>query len=143
MSLTDRDTIKTAAQIENLHGLKEFIMGHARKAGFEEKECGQIELAVDELLTNVISYAYPEEPGSVTVRCVTNNRGDFFIQIADSGIPAIQVQEDTAAAERRLLHCYENNKLQVFDADKVKDLEEMFERHFDFDRFIDSLSIRI
>ena len=87
MSLTDRDTIKAAAEIDNLHVLKEFIVAHARKAGFEEKPCGQIELAVDELLTNVISYAYPEEPGSVTVRCVTNSDGDLFIQIADSGIP--------------------------------------------------------
>ena len=87
MSLPDRDTIKTVAQIEHLHALKEFIVGHARKAGFEDKQCGQIELALDELLTNVISYAYPEEQGSVTVRCVTNNEGDLFIQIADSGIP--------------------------------------------------------
>jgi anti-sigma regulatory factor (Ser/Thr protein kinase) len=87
LSPPKHDTISLPAQLDNLHTLKSFILDHAGQTISDEKKCHEIELAVDELLTNVILYAYPDTSGKITVRCLTNEQGDFFAQIADTGIP--------------------------------------------------------
>ncbi len=57
--------------------------------------------------------------------------------ILDVGIPTFVVEEDTAGAEEILLDGYANTKLQIFDETKVTEIREMFEKHIDFEKFID------
>ena len=87
MSPPKKDTIRLPAELDNLHTLKSFILDHAGQTITDEKKLHEIELAVDELLTNVINYAYPDKTGTITIRCIANEQGDFFAQIADTGIP--------------------------------------------------------
>ena len=87
MSSPKQDTIRLPAELDNLHTLKSFILDHAGQTISAEKKRHEIELAVDELLTNVINYAYPDTSGKITIRCLVNEQGDFFAQIADTGIP--------------------------------------------------------
>ncbi len=87
MSPPKHDIIGLPAELGNLHTLKSFIIDHASQTILDEKKRHEIELAVDELLVNVINYAYPEQRGKITIRCLTNEQGDFFAQIVDSGIP--------------------------------------------------------
>ncbi len=62
--------------------------------------------------------------------------------IRESGIPAFLVPQDTATAEERIHEAYENTKLQVFDAQKAREIEELFARHFDTERFLETFGIR-
>ncbi len=57
-------------------------------------------------------------------------------RIEDAGIPALIVEDDTEAVERKLLYCFENTKIQLYDDNKIKEIENMFEEHFEFDKFI-------
>ena len=56
--------------------------------------------------------------------------------ILDAGIPVFVVNEDTAAAEKKLLDAYTNTKLQIYDGNKVKEIKHLFEEYIDFEKFI-------
>ena len=58
--------------------------------------------------------------------------------ILDVGIPAFVVEEDTAGAEEVLLDAYANTKLQIYDDNKVAEVKELFEKHIDFQKFLDT-----
>ncbi len=58
--------------------------------------------------------------------------------ILDVGIPAFVVEEDTAGAEEILLDGYANTKLQIYDDKKVAEVKDLFEKHIDFQKFIDA-----
>ena len=58
--------------------------------------------------------------------------------ILDVGIPAFVVEEDTAGAEEILLDGYANTKLQIYDEKKVSEVKELFEKHIDFQKFLDT-----
>jgi len=58
--------------------------------------------------------------------------------ILDVGIPAFVVEEDTAGAEEILLDGYANTKLQIYDDKKVAEVKELFEKHIDFQKFLDT-----
>ena len=58
-------------------------------------------------------------------------------EIVASGVPAVYVQDDSASTEERLFGLYRSTKLQTFDTGKVAAIEQLFEDHFDTDRFID------
>ena len=58
-------------------------------------------------------------------------------EIVASGVPAVYVHDDSASTEERLFGLYRNTKLQPFDTGKVAQIEQLFEEHFDTDRFID------
>jgi len=51
-------TLKVSGSTENLEVIREFIHRLASKAGFNEDDASQIELAVDEACTNSIKHAY-------------------------------------------------------------------------------------
>ena len=58
-------------------------------------------------------------------------------ELVRAGLPALYVWEDSAATEERLFRLYENTKLQVYDTGKIAEIEQLFEEHFDSERFLD------
>ncbi len=89
------------AAIENLTALKDFINGELDAFGLDPRQCLQVELACDELLTNIILYAYPKPPGDITVRCQPLDAQSFQVTIIDSGVhfdPLATERPDTALA---------------------------------------------
>ncbi|HRY28472.1 MAG TPA: ATP-binding protein [Elusimicrobiota bacterium] len=76
------------AVLDNLEGMIAFVLEHAGKVGFSKEQMGELRLASEEALVNVVRYAYPSGPGSVDVACgpVEDGRG-ICIEISDSGIP--------------------------------------------------------
>ncbi len=85
MRVLKKKKLRLAAELENLRAFKDFILEHAGREGLGQEKCRELELAADEILTNVISYAYPEGEGDITVECGVEN-GSFFVEIEDSGI---------------------------------------------------------
>lgn len=74
--------------MENLDALIDFILAEAAQVGFVQKIMGKIRLAAEEVLVNVINYAYPQVIGEVTVTVEeTTDKKGLRIEIMDTGIP--------------------------------------------------------
>lgn len=83
----EKEMIRLRADLKCLHELKNFIVDYASQNGFDEKRCNQIELAADEILTNIINYAYPEKEGDIRIICDSGEDDTLLVQIIDAGIP--------------------------------------------------------
>ena len=79
--------IKVPAKIDQIQGLIQFVVDCARKQGFSQEKIGEIELMAEEVLVNVISYAYPEKEGDVEVYCHSDANDRLVIQVSDHGVP--------------------------------------------------------
>jgi len=53
--------VKIPAKLENLESMLQFIRNGAEQQGFSGKEINKIQVAAEEALVNVISYAYPDD----------------------------------------------------------------------------------
>jgi serine/threonine-protein kinase RsbW len=80
-------TIKFAAQVGALSQGKTFVADYAQAAGFPPSRVGAIELAVEEALTNICTYAYPGGAGDVEIRCSYDETQGLCIDIIDAGMP--------------------------------------------------------
>lgn len=74
------------AEIQSLTDLAVFLEETLEKAGAEPKEIFDIQLAADEIFTNISSYAYGEEQGVVEVM-VKCSEEEISIALIDSGKP--------------------------------------------------------
>lgn len=76
------------ANMENFDRLMDFIQVEAENAGFDKKPVNKIRLACEEIIINVINYAYPDKEGDIEIKCNSNKDGSgFFIKIIDWGAP--------------------------------------------------------
>ena len=75
------------AKLENLKSMLQFIRNGAEQQGFDKKEINKIQVAAEEALVNVISYAYPDDGGDVEIRCNAKGTEGLVIEIIDWGIP--------------------------------------------------------
>lgn len=81
------DTISLPAGLDSLEAFLGFALEKAGKAGASEDVLRDIRLALEEILVNVVSYAYPEERGRIAVRLWTRPDGMLGIEVTDWGIP--------------------------------------------------------
>lgn len=75
------------ASLEHLREALDFIEARAREAGLNEKRILEMELALEEVLTNVFTYAYPDGGGAVEIRCSPGGGGRLGIEVRDRGLP--------------------------------------------------------
>jgi len=91
----------------HLPELLEFIRARIFDGGFDDGTAMKLELAIEEMLVNVVHYAYPGSSGTVSVSAGNNGTGDFVIEIADRGIPfdplAAPEADTTASIEDRAI----------------------------------------
>ncbi len=94
------------AAIENIPEVTAFVDAELEEAGCPMKVQFQIDVAVDEIFTNIAMYAYAPGTGSATVRIkVDRNEKVAEITFIDSGVafnPLLQKEPDTTlpAAQR-------------------------------------------
>ena len=98
--------ITVDAVIESIDRLTDRINDELDMLGCPGKARAQIDVAIDEILSNIIRYAYPREPGSVTVRYECED-GIFSISFEDEGAqynPLKKPDPDTSlpAEERKI-----------------------------------------
>lgn len=79
--------IKLPAVIENLAQFIESVSDCARAQGFGQKRLSQIEVAMDEVLVNIVHYSYPDKNGDTEVVCSIDDKNRFVIEIMDWGVP--------------------------------------------------------
>jgi len=75
------------AQMNSLAPLLAFVKAFASKSGFGKERIREIELCLEEILVNIIRYAYPEKPGEVAIFCSKANNGALYLEVVDQGVP--------------------------------------------------------
>jgi anti-sigma regulatory factor (Ser/Thr protein kinase) len=113
------DELIIEAKLENLERVLAFVESHTED--FPMKSQHYINIAVDEIFTNIASYAYQNEPGTAVIRIAVNNA--VTIEFEDSGVP----YDPTAQAEPDLTQSAEERELGglgVFMTRKLMDTVE-------------------
>ena len=76
------------AAIENIPAVTAFVEEQLEQVGCPMKAQMQIDIAIDELFSNIAQYAYTPKTGKATVRVeVTENPMAVVISFIDNGIP--------------------------------------------------------
>lgn len=75
------------AAVEHLHEMLLFILGLAWQVGFKPGALGQIELASEEAIVNVIEHAYQERGGEIKISVQAEPKKGIIITLADQGEP--------------------------------------------------------
>jgi serine/threonine-protein kinase RsbW len=89
--------------------LQEWVKARGASSGFTEELLFRIELALEEVLVNIVNYAYPEgeKPGWVEVECRTEDGSRFTVVVRDGGsqfdpLRLSQPELDQPVAEREV-----------------------------------------
>ncbi|MBQ3275779.1 MAG: ATP-binding protein [Oscillospiraceae bacterium] len=83
------------ARVENIGAATDFVNSELEALGCPMKVQTQIDVALDEILANVASYAYPHGIGEVTVRLEAEaDPRAAVITILDRGIPFDPLKND-------------------------------------------------
>lgn len=74
------------ALLQNLESFQDFITACARDHRLPEDRILKLQLASEEALMNIFSYAYPDDnPGDVTVRCFRQGADALLVSFEDNG----------------------------------------------------------
>ncbi len=81
--------LKVESDLKNLEVVSDFLTKTMRDLGAKnEKDVFDVQLAVDEALTNIIEHAYAGiNGGKITVRCKLTSKKEFIVKLIDSGKP--------------------------------------------------------
>ncbi len=100
--------ITTAAKVESIEAVTNFVDRELEARDCPVKPLMQIRMAIDELVTNVASYAYVPGTGDITV-CFDFDEQDrtVFLTFIDEGVPydplqAVEPDVTLPAAERKI-----------------------------------------
>jgi serine/threonine-protein kinase RsbW len=82
------NAFRLPATMENLSNLMRFVKDLLTKNGFPEQRALEIEMAAEEVLVNIIRYAYSEgSPGDVELRGCAVSEDEFMLEFEDGGLP--------------------------------------------------------
>ena len=82
----DQITVSTAA--DQLNTVTHFVNGHLERLGCSEHIMIQVDVAVDEIFSNIVRYAYSQGTGPVTVEVETEiNPPAVTVTFIDCGTP--------------------------------------------------------
>lgn len=88
--LKDLNSLRVPAMLDRLHELQVFVLGKAKELGLPAESCGKLELVIEEIVVNVIHYAYPDSQGELELHCLLDEKGRqrcFCVKIRDWGTP--------------------------------------------------------
>lgn len=81
------------ASLTHLHEMLSWIQQQAKNTNkLHPEQLYKLELACEEVLVNIISYAYPISSGDIVISC-HNNTSSFQVIICDQGIPFNPLQQ--------------------------------------------------
>jgi serine/threonine-protein kinase RsbW len=80
------ETLKEKATLENLDMFLRFVKQFTQKEGFDTELSSELELVAEEVIVNVVNYAYPQEKGDVEIT-LSMNDNIFSFCVVDQGVP--------------------------------------------------------
>lgn len=84
-TIYERATMEFPAELEYLPEMLGFILEGAKSCGVDKASLKKLELASEEVIVNIISYAYPEKRGKVWIDYQKVN-SSVAITIRDKGV---------------------------------------------------------
>jgi anti-sigma regulatory factor (Ser/Thr protein kinase) len=78
--------LETVADIDHLKEINNFIENSLKELDIQGEGCGHICVSLDEAVTNVIMYAYPQTKGKISITIEKFN-DRVLVEIIDSGAP--------------------------------------------------------
>ena len=82
------ETLTLPARLEHLEKMVDFVLTAGEQRHFSQSVQQKLRLAAEEILVNVISYAYPGGEGELTITLdETPGRPGLRVEVSDSGIP--------------------------------------------------------
>lgn len=85
--MNEKISIKLPAKMDHLEKMISFVMDRAALLKFNAKRISQINLVMEEVLVNIISYAYPVDREGVIELRYNNNGDNILLEIEDNGNP--------------------------------------------------------
>ena len=79
--------LTVAAIAENIRHITDFVNRHLEALDCPMKVEMQIDIAIDEIISNIVQYAYTPETGDVTVRMEVIDDPMSIITFIDQGVP--------------------------------------------------------
>ena len=79
--------IKRPARADAVPVLEEFVVAHAREAGYEERRVLEIGAALVETVDNILRFACADGTREISVECTQHEMGMLIIDIRDTGSP--------------------------------------------------------
>ena len=79
-------TLRLPAVMESFESFRSFVLQQMEREGGLEGLFSQVELALEEVLVNAISYAYPQGSGEIEVECRADGPGRFYLALRDCGV---------------------------------------------------------
>ncbi len=73
--------------MENLSQLREYVLACAADCSMPDEKLSKVELVMEELLVNIIEYAYPDDAGDIEIKCGRDSEQIMHIRISDWGTP--------------------------------------------------------
>ena len=87
--MTITSTITLPGKLDSLYAFMDFVTSCAREQEITSERISEIELALEEVLVNIIKHAYKEcgIDGEIEITCTIDDDRSLVIEIADSGTP--------------------------------------------------------
>ncbi|MDO4811850.1 MAG: ATP-binding protein [Eubacteriales bacterium] len=97
-----------AARIDDIPAVTEFVEAELEKLDCPMKTVVQVSIAIDEICSNIVKYAYPEKPGPITVKFLAkDDPRRVYVSFEDEGIPYNPLTKEdpdtTLSAEERAI----------------------------------------
>jgi anti-sigma regulatory factor (Ser/Thr protein kinase) len=80
------DTLNLPARLDSLTAFNGFVLERAEQAGASQELLDDIKLWLEEILTNIFFYAYPDQEGQVEVSVSAQSGRRLRIDITDWGL---------------------------------------------------------
>ena len=80
------ETLRLPATKESLEPFRRFVLGRLQQLNMVQEVVFKIELVLEEALTNVVHYAYPEGAGEMEVGCSLEDHKRFCLCVKDWGL---------------------------------------------------------
>lgn len=93
-------------------------------------------------IKKIIEYSnkLSEPIGGLIISCVVEERAlkdENIERINKFKIPTLLLEDNTETVERKLFYTFENTKIQLYDNKKIKEIEDLFNEHFQIEKFME------
>ena len=87
MPVAEGASLTVPAKVDALSRCTAFVTAHAVEAGFASARLCEIELVVEEVVTNICRHGYDDQPGHVELRCRRVDGQRLLLEFFDCGRP--------------------------------------------------------
>lgn len=98
-------SIKLKNRISELNRLGQKLQAFGASVGLSKKCVFQINLAVDELFTNIVKYGFADDNLHYIAVVLSHENGRISIRVEDNGIPFDPAAKQTSELKDPLEHC--------------------------------------